>query len=635
DDEDPLGLLPGALRTSHGDVHDRVDEKRSSASSCLSMGPETTRNLGAAGDCYDACGDPREAIDAMLRSSRAVRDQVSWRQAQALSTYKAENQQLHKDLSLLPPTYSQYKAVRQRASSSRIRRSSPPTSAGLPGAPASVSHPLNFHLHGGAGSDNGMGGPNNEGEGPPTGLPAGGATGLEKESRVSEDKTSLDGGLVGEGGGVSGGEEVADEQAGGKRFSTLARAGSASENAMGRTLWPFRLKPSGEGDIPALRRGKVRGREMVFALLEAARVEEEDMVSEGTLAATEREPNMAFMRLDEARRRNAREVGRFFGAVSGSPSCVAALLHYLLRRKQAAFVLCSGPILSYSTRSRSTAARCSHGGVRRSSQQVAGGDSGTVVGDDKHGRGRSGTGDKAGCGITDSDDGGDCREVAGGGGRSGDGGHLEESAAQRDADDARGRVTGGEFLPFPSSDNAAPPVCHDGVPDGLRPGDPPQTARTRRRKQDEVEGKVRGRHEIPANERRDPAGDDGTVERRACDGCPDIHRVRARGEWLKPTLPDPNELNGSVMADPFNMDHMKDLPGLSGGDDIGLSKLVSAHVTFMDPAFPNLEFHRRAGMDRAGYFMPGYKPQVNSPGPAAGAYWLERRQSYRVKMAAP
>lgn len=27
--------------------------------------------------------------------------------------------------------------------------------------------------------------------------------------------------------------------------------------------------------------------------------------------------------------------------------------------------------------------------------------------------------------------------------------------------------------------------------------------------------------------------------------------------------------------------------------------------------------------------------KVNSPGPAAGAYWLERRQSYRVKMVAP
>lgn len=28
-------------------------------------------------------------------------------------------------------------------------------------------------------------------------------------------------------------------------------------------------------------------------------------------------------------------------------------------------------------------------------------------------------------------------------------------------------------------------------------------------------------------------------------------------------------------------------------------------------------------------------PQVNSPGPDAGAYWLERRQSYRVKMTDP
>ncbi|CAN0212327.1 unnamed protein product [Ectocarpus sp. 8 AP-2014] len=89
------------------------------------------------------------------------------------------------------------------------------------------------------------------------------------------------------------------------------------------------------------------------------------------------------------------------------------------------------------------------------------------------------------------------------------------------------------------------------------------------------------------------------------------------------------------MADPFNMDHIKDLPGLVGGDKRGLSRLVSDTVSYIDPAFPNLEFHRRAAMDRAGYFMPGYKPQVISPGPAAGAYWLERRQSYRVKMSAP
>lgn len=55
---------------------------------------------------------------------------------------------------------------------------------------------------------------------------------------------------------------------------------------------------------------------------------------------------------------------------------------------------------------------------------------------------------------------------------------------------------------------------------------------------------------------------------------------------------------------------MQDLPGLTGGCNRGLSALVSDAVTYTDPAFPNLEFHRRAAMDRAGYFMPGYKPRV-------------------------
>lgn len=35
-------------------------------------------------------------------------------------------------------------------------------------------------------------------------------------------------------------------------------------------------------DVPALRRSKVRGREMVFALLKAARAEEEGMVRDGS-----------------------------------------------------------------------------------------------------------------------------------------------------------------------------------------------------------------------------------------------------------------------------------------------------------------------------------------------------------------
>lgn len=56
--------------------------------------------------------------------------------------------------------------------------------------------------------------------------------------------------------------------------------------------------------------------------------------------------------------------------------------------------------------------------------------------------------------------------------------------------------------------------------------------------------------------------------------------------------------------------NVQDLPGLIGGDSRGLSSLVRDTVSYIDPAFPNLEFHRRAAMDRAGYFMPGYKPQV-------------------------
>lgn len=80
DDEDPLGLLPGAPRTQCGDVHDRRVDETSSPSRRLSMEPETT-HLGSAGtDCWGGSVDPREAIDAILRSSQAARDQVAWRQ---------------------------------------------------------------------------------------------------------------------------------------------------------------------------------------------------------------------------------------------------------------------------------------------------------------------------------------------------------------------------------------------------------------------------------------------------------------------------------------------------------------------------------------------------------------------------
>lgn len=57
----------------------------------------------------------------------------------------------------------------------------------------------------------------------------------------------------------------------------------------------------------------------------------------------------------------------------------------------------------------------------------------------------------------------------------------------------------------------------------------------------------------------------------------------------------------------------QDLPGLVGGHSGDLSLLVSEAVSYTDPAFPNMEFHRRSAMDKAGYFMPGYKLKASSP----------------------
>lgn len=74
----------------------------------------------------------------------------------------------------------------------------------------------------------------------------------------------------------------------------LQRHGSVTENAAATQAPQHEAKSwYGEGrrsrvqkagdrvsdDIPALRRSKIRGRDMVFSLLEAARVEEEEMVS--------------------------------------------------------------------------------------------------------------------------------------------------------------------------------------------------------------------------------------------------------------------------------------------------------------------------------------------------------------------
>ncbi|CAM9470054.1 unnamed protein product [Hapterophycus canaliculatus] len=368
-EEDPLGLLPSALRTNQADVRDRHIDKKSSASSCLSMGGlERTSNLGVAVGC---CGskDPCEAIDAILKSSKTVRNQVLWRQAQALSTYKAENQQLHKDLSLLPPTYSQYKVVRERASSRRRRRSSPTKPVGVAATPGSVSHPLNFHLQGGAGGNSGASASEQGEEPPPAGVQAGGAKELGDEGRASngeeavagndgrrktgasvagleggreEDGDGHGGGLDGKSGGVSGNEQSADEQSGGRRLSTLARAGSASGSVPARPPCP--VKALGDEDVPALRRSKVRGREMVFALLQAARAEEEDMeemllasppptsVSEGGEGRRRRQA--AFHSLNESRRRNAREASQAFYSMARTPSCLAEPLIKLLTWEQ-------------------------------------------------------------------------------------------------------------------------------------------------------------------------------------------------------------------------------------------------------------------------------------------------------------
>lgn len=62
-----------------------------------------------------------------------------------MDAYEAESQQLHKELLLLPPTYSQYKLVREKTNSRRRQR----TTAKAAGTASSsaISHPLNFHLH--------------------------------------------------------------------------------------------------------------------------------------------------------------------------------------------------------------------------------------------------------------------------------------------------------------------------------------------------------------------------------------------------------------------------------------------------------------------------------------------------------
>lgn len=66
--------------------------------------------------------------------------------------------------------------------------------------------------------------------------------------------------------------------------------------------------------------------------------------------------------------------------------------------------------------------------------------------------------------------------------------------------------------------------------------------------------------------------------------------------------------------------YKQDLPGLVGGPYRPLSDLVSSSVTYTDPAFPNLEFHRWKAMDKASYFMPAYKPRVRGKSPSDDYY---------------
>lgn len=62
-----------------------------------------------------------------------------------LDAYEAESQQLHRELSLLPPTYNQYRAVREKTNSRRRQRAI--TRAAGATSSTAISHPLNFHLH--------------------------------------------------------------------------------------------------------------------------------------------------------------------------------------------------------------------------------------------------------------------------------------------------------------------------------------------------------------------------------------------------------------------------------------------------------------------------------------------------------
>lgn len=164
-----------------------------------------------------------------------------------MGSYKAENQQLHKELSLLPPTYAQYRAVREGANSRRRQRTITATDASA--TPPAVSHPLNFHLHGRANAhdppphvDTSLSGPNGVAPEPPEKVK--GRRGLEDDRErkpeeggggpyriganlgLNHEDNANDSNRFAE--GSSAGKDVAEEEPSGgrgtdRRYSTLAR----------------------------------------------------------------------------------------------------------------------------------------------------------------------------------------------------------------------------------------------------------------------------------------------------------------------------------------------------------------------------------------------------------------------------
>ncbi|CAB1119661.1 unnamed protein product [Ectocarpus sp. CCAP 1310/34] len=614
DEEDPLGLLRG----TSADIHDGVEMLAGSSSLLRSHTP-----LREAVGCES--GDPREVIDAMLRSSKTIRDQVSSRQARTLNSYKAENKLLYRELSLLPPTYSQYRAVRERVSARRREQNVLKTAG--PTASTPICHPLNFHLNGTeAQVFNEDDCPQPEGFGPTMEAPELGNTrALEDEKKRGGDKGTMKGNTgpgprCGEGGdnttshgrpSLEGGgsasmdEEPANEQPSsgwGRRCSTSARAGSASETPTARKTAPpplQRVETRRGEDVPAaLWRSKVRRRQMVFSLLEAARIEEENML-DALMAEYDPRPsrNLPQPTLDRRLRMALSWPEITDEVVAGGNRDAASCRHAVLDQRKTV----------------DQGGRGGGGGGERehadadidngcNGAECAGGNRNQYHGEGEGEKawslsrsGRAGGRAAVDCGAT--------------GGDEGEGGGEIGGSDQVD-DDARGGEARGEAVAGAGSGASATAVAGRGTEEFHPEPSPCRTSASPTcgadASDDDIEDTAVA---ISASPTKRAATEDGGPARGGVEGGDQTKRLETG--------------------------QRKDLPGLVGGDKRGLSRLVSDTVSYINPAFPNLEFYRRAAMDRAGYFMPGYKPQGISPGPAAGAYWLERRQSYRVKMSAP